>query len=311
MGRNKREQLEFHFYEIPQGESVRTLMGDRWQRVYGHKCKNMHFHNLMQIGICHQGSGVFTLDNRDYPYTSGAVVIIPANCPHYIYSEQEAFWEFMLISSTKMLLELFPNSKKVHEEKLAMVNQRAIFLNSENSSELATIVREILCEMKQQDDYHRDVVHDLVKILMLRLLRINEEGIAESPMETISSPQIQPALSYIHENFSHEIRADELAKQCGLSEPHFRRVFREHVDMTPIDYLNFVRIREACKMINQSDCPMDIVAAECGFSSVSTFTRNFKKFLNITPYQWKLQTEKHSSRLRDYSITLLKNWGKK
>ena len=117
MGRNKREQLEFHFYEIPQGESVRTLMGDRWQRVYGHKCKNMHFHNLMQIGICHQGSGVFTLDNRDYPYTSGAVVIIPANCPHYIYSEQEAFWEFMLISSTKMLLELFPNSKKVHEEK--------------------------------------------------------------------------------------------------------------------------------------------------------------------------------------------------
>ena len=198
MGRNKREQLEFHFYEIPQGESVRTLMGDRWQRVYGHKCKNMHFHNLMQIGICHQGSGVFTLDNRDYPYTSGAVVIIPANCPHYIYSEQEAFWEFMLISSTKMLLELFPNSKKVHEEKLAMVNQRAIFLDSENSSELATIVREILCEMKQQDDYHRDVVHDLVKILMLRLLRINEEGIAESPMETISSPQIQPALSYIH-----------------------------------------------------------------------------------------------------------------
>lgn len=64
-------------------------------------------------------------------------------------------------------------------------------------------------------------------------------------------------------------------------------------------------------MMNQSDCPMDIVAAECGFSSVSTFTRNFKKFLNITPYQWKLQTEKHSSRLRDYSITLLKNWGKK
>lgn len=309
MGRNKREQMEFHFYEIPQSESVRALLGERWRRVYGHKNKNLHFHNLMQIGICHQGKGIFTLDSRKFQYTSGAMVIIPANCPHHIYSDHEDFWEFILISSTKMLAELFPNSKKIHEEKLAMVNRQAIFLDAGKNSELSSVLREILSEMKQQDDYHRDVVRDLVKIFLLRLLRISEEIAAESPLETISSPQIQPALAYIHENYNRDIRAEELAKQCGLSEPHFRRVFREYVNMTPIDYLNFVRIRESCKMMGQSDCPMDIVAAECGFSSISTFTRNFKKFLNTTPYQWKLQTEKHSSRMRDYSITILKGWG--
>jgi len=311
MGRNKREQLEFHFYDIPQSESVRALIGSSWRRVYGHDSDQMHFHNLMQIGICHEGKGILTIDERKYPYTSGTVVVIPANCPHHIFSEQEAFWEFILISSTKSLLELFPNSQKIHEEKLAMVNWRAVVLGAEEGVELASIVREIISELQHQDDYYRDVVRDLVKIFLLRLLRLNEEISAESPLETISNPQIQPALAYIHENYSHDIRAEELAKQCGLSEPHFRRVFREYVNMSPIDYLNFVRIREACKMMNRRDCQMDVIATDCGYASVSAFTRNFKKFLNITPYQWKLQQEKHSSRMRDYSISLLKGWGTK
>lgn len=309
MGRNKREQIEFHFYEIPQSESVYAMLGEQWRRVYGHDSKAMHFHNLMQIGICHEGSGVLTIDEEQYPYRSGMVFVIPANCPHHLYSHQEAYWEFLLISSTQGLKELFPNSQKIHEEKLAMVNQRAVVLAAEEGTELAGIVREILREMKRQKDYYRDVVRDLVKIFLLRLLRLDEEVYAESALETISTPQIQPALAYIHENYVQDIRAEDLAKECGLSEPHFRRVFREFVSMSPIDYLNFIRVREACKMMNRRDCPMDLVAVECGFSSVSTFTRNFKKFIGITPYQWKLQQEKHISRLRDYSISLLKNWG--
>lgn len=310
MGRNKREQMEFHFYEIAQSESVRALLGEDWRRVYGQDEKCMHFHNLMQIGICHQGRGVLTIDGSRCPFSGGMIFVIPANCPHHILSEDEAFWEFFLISSTQIVRELYPNSEKLQEEKLAMANRRAVLFGREEGAELASIAREIILEMRKQEDYYRDVVRELVKIFLMRLLRINEEISAENPLETINNPQIQPALAFIHENYAREIRAEELARQCGLSEPHFRRVFREHVNMSPIDYLNFVRVREACKMMTRSDCPMDMVAAECGYSSVSTFTRNFRKLLNITPYQWKLQTEKKSDRMRDYSITLLKGWGK-
>ena len=146
------------------------------------------------------------------------------------------------------------------------------------------------------------------KFFLLRLLRLNEEPGIQPVPEGAVRPQILPALTYIEEHYRSDIRAAELAKQCGLSEPHFRRVFREYVSMPPIDYLNSVRIREACRMMDRRDCPMDLVASDCGFSSVSSFTRNFRKFMGTTPYQWKLQREKHENRLRDYSITLLKGW---
>lgn len=311
MGRSKRQRLEFRFYEIPQNEHVLALLGESWRRVYGHDTRYLHFHNLMEIGVCHEGKGVLTLDSRDCAYESGMISVIPANCPHHTRSEGADFWEYLYLDPAQILQELYPNSKKLQEEKLALINRRAVLLDAQEGAALAGAAREIIREMQRQDAYYRDVVRDLVKILLLRLLRLNEAVGDEPAAEPVSRPQIQPALAYIQERYRGEISAVELARQCGLSEPHFRRVFREYVDMSPMDYLNSVRVREACRMMDQRDCPMDLVAGECGFSSVSSFTRNFKKFLGTTPYQWKLQRVKQGSRLRDYSITLLRGWEEK
>ena len=60
--------------------------------------------------------------------------------------------------------------------------------------------------------------------------------------------------------------------------------------------------------MTRKDSSMDIIAQECGFASVSTFTRNFKKMLNTTPYQWKLNKENFRNTLSGYNITALKGW---
>lgn len=308
MGRSKRQRLEFRFYEIPQNEHVLALLGDSWRRAYGHDTSYLHFHNLMEIGVCHEGQGVLTLDKRGCPYTGGMISVIPANFPHHTQSDRTDFWEYLYLDPGQILRELYPNSTKLQEEKLALINRRALLLDPTEGAALAGAAREIIREMQGKDPYYRDVVRDLVKIFLLRLLRLNEELGVELGPEPVSRPQIQPALAYIQEHFHSEIHIETLARQCGLSEPHFRRVFREYVNMSPVDYLNSVRVREACRMMDRRDCPMDLVAGECGFSSVSSFTRNFKKVLGTTPYQWKLQRSKYGSRLRDYSITLLRGW---
>ena len=44
----KKETVELRFYEIPQGEPVLALLGEEWNRVYGHDSPYMHFHNDQQ-----------------------------------------------------------------------------------------------------------------------------------------------------------------------------------------------------------------------------------------------------------------------
>ena len=248
MGRSKRERLEFRFYEIPQNESVLALLGESWRRVYGHDVQRLHFHNLMEIGFCHEGRGVLTLGSRDCPYGTGMLSVIPANCPHHTRSEQADFWEYLYLDPGQLLRELYPNNAKLQEEKLALLNRRPLLLDAQEGAPLTAAAREIIREMQGQQPHYRDVVRDLVRIFLLRLLRLNEGPHEQPGQDAVPLPQIQPALAYMQEHYRADIRAGDLARQCGLSEPHFRRIFREYVSMAPIDYLNSLRVREARRM---------------------------------------------------------------
>ena len=112
----------------------------------------------------------------------------------------------------------------------------------------------------------------------------------------------------MEEHYAEPLKAAELADCCRLSEPHFRRVFEEQIQMAPMEFLNLVRIQRACKLMSKKDYSMDQVAAECGFLSVSTFARNFKKFLNTTPYQWKKEEANTHSHMLNYNISAMKGW---
>ena len=99
-----------------------------------------------------------------------------------------------------------------------------------------------------------------------------------------------------------------MAESCSISEPHFRRIFVDTIKMPPVDYLNLVRIQNACKIMNKTDHSMEVVASECGFSTFSTFNRNFRKFLDTSPYQWKKNKDNYENKLLNYNINALKGW---
>lgn len=311
MGRRKREKLEFRFYEVPQGECALALLGEAWVGVYGRTDICLHFHNLFEIGYCHYGRGRLRLSGRELGYEDAMVTAIPAHCPHMTVSEEVSSWEYLFFYPEELLREMYPDNPQKQSEKLQTVNRGARLLRIEEHPELGETVWRILEEARLHNPYRQELMRLLLKVYLLELIRVQEgvnpefdqdEG-AELPMD-----QILPALRFIDEHSDRNIRAADLARKCGLSEPHFRRTFSECVNMPPMDYLNLVRVRRACQLMTRRDISMELVAAECGFASVSAFSRNFKKFLNTTPYQWKLQEKTDSMHMAGYSISALRGW---
>ena len=86
MGKKKKDTIELRFYEIPQNEYVLALLGENWIRDYGHDEVHLHFHNLMEIGVCRNGTGKLILDEEQRPYQPAMVSIIPNNYPHVTIS---------------------------------------------------------------------------------------------------------------------------------------------------------------------------------------------------------------------------------
>lgn len=78
--------------------------------------------------------------------------------------------------------------------------------------------------------------------------------------------------------------------------------------MNPLEFVNQVRIQKACGLLKKTQYSMDIIAARCGFENTATFTRNFKKPLNQTPYQWKKAENGLDGREPGYHINVRKGW---
>ncbi|HIT89045.1 MAG TPA: AraC family transcriptional regulator [Candidatus Merdenecus merdavium] len=98
--------------------------------------------------------------------------------------------------------------------------------------------------------------------------------------------QLKNALSLIESNYSSPLTLDDLAKAAGMNAKYFCRFFHEMTHRTPIDYLNYYRIEEACLQMITSDSTITEVALNCGFNDISYFIKTFKKYKGMTPKKY-------------------------
>lgn len=311
MGRKKREQLEFRFYEIPRDEGVLALYGDEWRRCYGAGIATLHFHNLMEVGYCREGEGTMILDEREIRFRPGMFTVIPHNYPHTTNSDPgtEGYWEYLFFEPEHVLQEMYQGNQVLRTQMLQRVNRNAFILEPNEETELKNSMLTILKLQKEKKEFYRECTKAQLAALTLMIARLNpKRQMSEMKELDASGEQILSALYYIERQYMYPIKIEELAKICNMSETNFRRVFGATVNMKPVDYINMIRVQNACKMMKNSCDSMADIAVRAGFGTVSTFNRDFKKILGTSPYQWKKHPENYEDKLSNYHISALRGW---
>lgn len=157
-------------------------------------------------------------------------------------------------------------------------------------------MRELDCLMDQiriQDYGYRNCVKGLLFTVLMEIVKINsDEFVNEKRQDTMEyvnddkSGKLQLALSFVEEHFAEDIKISDIAEATFISESYLRRLFSEKYNMTPVHYVNYVRIQEACKLLKNKKFNISEAAQEVGFNNMSTFITNFRKVKNQTPGQW-------------------------
>lgn len=312
MAKRKKDTMEFRFYELPQGESALVLCGESWKRLYGHEELHLHFHNLMEIGICRNGNGDMYLDEDIYQYHDGDITFIPKNFPHATvsYGEVINFWEYIFIDLRSVIEEMFPNNVAFQNDAVSALAKRAIMTNIHQSPVIADYINAIIRETQEGKVYAQRAITLLVQGLVIELLRCENELPEENSdaIKGTNMSQIAKALDYMNKHYAEQIKAGELSSYCNMSETHLRRLFESYINMPPMEYLNLIRVQKACELMKKTNEPMELIAQKSGFATLSTFNRNFRKFLNTSPYQWKINPENYEHKLLNFRISALKGW---
>ncbi len=101
---------------------------------------------------------------------------------------------------------------------------------------------------------------------------------------------IRHGIKMIESNVYGNDPIERIATECNVSETHFRRLFKEYAQKSPIQYRIELKIEYAKRMLYESDLSVDQIAETLNFESTSYFCRLFKKKTGMTPSEYRMRS---------------------
>jgi len=93
--------------------------------------------------------------------------------------------------------------------------------------------------------------------------------------------------SFVEDNASEPIQLDDVAKHIGISKAQLSRLFIRNTGIRFGDWIQFLRIANARKLLRYSDMPVSQIALSVGFSNSRSFERSFRKVSGYTASQYR------------------------
>ena len=173
--------------------------------------------------------------------------------------------------------------KKIRDDSIQVLNHFP-----KPDPELMRITERMFGQMKIQAEGHELIVigafYEFFGYVLERRHYIITQDISTKEGRRIE--HLKRALEVIENSYPDCITLDDLAKAAGMNSKYFCRYFREMTHRTPIDYLNYYRIEQACFKLATSNSSIADVGMSCGFNDVSYFIKTFKKYKGMTPKKY-------------------------
>lgn len=150
-----------------------------------------------------------------------------------------------------------------------------------------------LCPIQNPESYLRRYEH--MRTLMLtgkdhaKIMSIFYDILSDLARETDQeeSTALAPAMTYLGAHLSEpNLTVKTLAASVNLSEPYFRKQFKEAYGIAPKQYVLEHRIRQAKQLLSEKALTVTSVSEACGFASVYHFCRAFRSATGVTPTEY-------------------------
>ena len=315
MSKPKATVVDYRNYYLPYDFPVLLLSGDYW-RISNKRSASLHFHNCLEIGICHSDSGYMAFSGTKEPlyFKAGDVTCIPQNIPHTTWSSPgtESHWSYIFINPDEFMRLMKPGlSARTYDLSISGFKDYKYILPKDEYPEVYTLVMAVIKELEEKKAHYHTSSSGLLTSLIVQLYRIQSAG-GELRTSSDNPPEnamvLSPVLDYIETNYADDIDIDYLAEICRLSPSHFRRLFHEIMGTNPLDFVNTTRINKACALLRSTEDSILDISEAVGFRSVSSFNRHFADLMKTSPRDYRKETLQFKENAEKMTIREYKGW---
>jgi AraC-like DNA-binding protein len=117
--------------------------------------------------------------------------------------------------------------------------------------------------------------------------RQNAHRSSRGALEGVTDFRVRKSIRLLQEGLGADIKLDLVARESGLSRPHFYKLFRTQTGVTPNLYLNTLLMERAIDTLVKTDSAVADIGFDLGFSSQSGFTRFFAANVGMAPTDYR------------------------
>ncbi len=242
----------------------------------------IHWHMEYELIRILKGRFLISLDEREFAANSGDTVFLRAGAVHTGVPE-DCVYECAVFD----LSALTKNNPVCRQEiNLILNNSITVFDHfTEHNADLHKTVWKLFDALSTREDGYMLItlgaLYEFFGCLFASHLYASEE--MQTPRVHRRILQLKKVLAYIEENYDSVITLEDLSRIAGMSPKYFCRYFQELTHRSPIDYVNYHRIEQACRLLLSSDLSITDISISCGFNDPSYFIKTFKRYKGITP----------------------------
>ena len=232
-----------------------------------------HLHEHVEMLMVIDGEIEANIADKNYNMQKGDIYIVFPNIRHSLVTKDKS--KVHIIIADSGYYEDYMNEFRNFEPVNPVINSRMY------PKELTDIFAKIM-EHKEDKRIAKGYIIAAIGII-LEYMDINRK-------DTITdSAVIVKCLDYIDNNFTKDIKLQDVAKIAGVSKYYVSRIFSDNLNCNIRTYINKRRVELARHMLSDSDKTVMEIGYMCGFDTPRTFYRAFKKETLMTPKEYKRQ----------------------
>lgn len=234
-------------------------------------------HNSYMLTYCLEGHGFIKYHNKVNAFQKDDLIFINCMDEHEMWTDKNGM-KLIYIHLQSPSLEPFLSY-------VSSITGNIIRVPNDCIQFVPTIqkIHEAIKE-KRYDEYTASIeIYEM-------LLRLRKHVHAMSTFIAYTPETIRKATEYIEDNLQNKLTLDGIAEEVGLSKFYLEKKFKECIGVPVSQYIAKKRLKKAQELLIQTNLSIAEISNEVGLLDSQVLIRMFKKYLNITPHQYRVQS---------------------
>jgi len=243
----------------------------------------LHQHEEIQLSFIVEGEGTLIVGDTINYYKQGDVFIIGSNIPHVFKSD-------IMTSSSHMLSLFFTKTSfgEIFFELEELQDLNLFFKRTTHGFKLTTskkVISKLFLELRKASKFDQFILFlKILKIASISNYKSLSSFINDKKYNDNEGKRMRAVFEYTITNYDNDISLEDISEVANMTKNAFCKYFKKRTNKTYFQFLNELRIENACKLIQtEKDLSVSEIAYISGFKNISNFNRQFKSLKKLSP----------------------------